>query len=263
MNKTAATVSAALVALGGLVALAPPAQAVRALAVTTETRAVLLSASHVEVRGSVTCVGGPEEGAVGVVLVQPPESVAQDGGGSTPFSCEAGETVRWAVLVTAGEGSQFSTAGARFSTYANTPCSDTETDCPSADDNGTLTIASASRRDGVDLSPASLRFGRQPFGSFTKRSFTITNTGSRTLDVSIESRVMPDDFSPGQPESTCPLAGVGVNVLLPGESCTHTVGFRPDPFFEQPESALMSVSARDLSGRLVEDARVRLSGRGY
>ena len=120
MNKTAATVSAALVALGGLVALAPPAQAARALAVTTETRAVLLSASHVEVRGSAPASGGPEEGAVGVVLVQPPGSVAQDGGGSTPFSCEAGETVRWAVLVTAGEGAQFSTAEARFSTYANT-----------------------------------------------------------------------------------------------------------------------------------------------
>jgi hypothetical protein len=56
---------------------------------------------------------------------------------------------------------------------------------------------------------------------------------------------------------------VGVNLLLPGDSCTHTVGFQPDPFFEQPESALMSVTARDLSGAQVEDARVRLSGRGY
>ena len=49
MNKTAATVSAALVALGGLLALAPPARAARALAVTTEiyTRLVV---------GSVRCV---------------------------------------------------------------------------------------------------------------------------------------------------------------------------------------------------------------
>jgi hypothetical protein len=262
MLRTAAAVSVALVALGGL-ALAPPAQAARALAVTTETRAVLLSPTQVEVRGSVTCVGGPETGSVGVVLVQPPGSVAQDGGGSAPFACEAGETVRWAALVTAHDGTRFRTDRARYSTYASTPCSDTETDCPSADDNGTLAIRAASRGDGVDLSPTSLRFGRQAFGSFTKRTFTITNTGSRTLDVSIDSRVMPDDFSPGQPESTCPLAGVGVNLLLPGDSCTHTVGFQPDPFFEQPESALMSVTARDLSGAQVEDARVRLSGRGY
>ena len=47
---------------------------------------------------------------------------------------------------------------------------------------------------------------------------------------------MPDDFSPGQPESTCPLAGVGVNVLLPASPARDTVGFQPDPFFEQPRA---------------------------
>ena len=198
------------------------------------------------------------------MLVQPPRSVAQDGGGSTPFSCEAGETVTEPVLVTAGEGSQFSTAEARFSTYANTPAPGRRDGLPSADDNGTLTIASASRRDGIDLEPASLRFGRQPFGSFTKRTFTITNTGSRTAPAFDRGRVMPDDFSPGQPESTCRSPAWGSTCCCPASPARTRSASSPTRSSSSPRAPRLSVSARDLSSRLVEGrARVRLSGRGY
>lgn len=90
----------------------------------------------------------------------------------------------------------------------------------------------------------------------------MSNRGSRTVDVSVEGPVMPDDFSPGQPESTCPLAGVGFTLLFPGESCTHTVAFQPDPFFDQPERAPMSVVARDLTGAIMDDRLIRITGRG-
>ena len=262
MNKTAATVSAALVALGGLVALAPPAQAARALAVTTETRAVLLSASHVEVRGSVTCVGSPEEGAVGVVLVQPPGSVAQDGGGSTPFSCEAGETVRWAVLVTAGEGAQFSTAEARFSTYANTPCSDAETDCPAR----TTTAPSPSPpRPGATGSTSS----RRACGSAASPSAPSPSGPSRSptpvrAPLTCRSRAgsCPTTSRPASPSRRARSPAWGSTCCCPASPALTRSASSPTRSSSSP-SALMSVSARDLSGRLVEDARVRLSGRGY
>jgi hypothetical protein len=262
MKTTALALALALAAgVTGTVAAAP-ASAARSLTVTTEPVAVRLGATHVEVRGTLTC-GGAEQVQVGVVLVQPPGSVAQDGGGTARLDCPAGATVRWAALVTAGEGSRLAVGDARFSTYASTDCDDTETDCPSASDDGVLRIRRAAGSDGMRVRPAEMRFGRQPFGSLSRRTVTITNTGTRTLDIAIESVVMPDDFSPGQPESTCPLAGVGVSVLLPGESCTHTVAFQPDPFFAQPEQALLRLTARDLAGSVLDTVRVRLSGHGY
>src|SRR5262245_576221 len=80
----------------------------------------------------------------------------------------------------------------------------------------------------LKLRPAEVRYGSQPFESFTKKSFEIENRTSEWLRITLESVVMPDDFSPGQVESTC---GLGDTWLAPHETCFHAVGFRPTPFF--------------------------------
>ena len=120
-----------------------PAEASHSLRVTTAPTAFLLSPTTVHVSGTVTCVGAAESGSVGVVLIQPPGGIALNGGGSTPFSCSSGETVSWAVVVTANEISSFTTGEARFDTFANTECSDDEVDCPSDGLDGILQIREA------------------------------------------------------------------------------------------------------------------------
>ena len=112
------------------------------------------------------------------------------------------------------------------------------------------------------ISPRGLNFGNQPFGSFTTEVTQITNTSSETLFVTIDTIDVPDDFSPGQPESTCFLSGVGVNELAPGESCTEVIAFQPDPFFRQPESATLLITATDASGAVVSTVQVRIRGKG-
>ena len=49
----------------------------------------------------------------------------------------------------------------------------------------------------------------------------------KTIAVSIETGFVPDDFSPGQPESTC--APLGSTTLAKGQSCTYVVGYYADP----------------------------------
>ena len=49
----------------------------------------------------------------------------------------------------------------------------------------------------------------------------------KTIAVSVESTFVPDDFSPGQPESTC--APVGSTTLAKAQSCTYVVGYYADP----------------------------------
>jgi hypothetical protein len=105
--------------------------------------------------------------------------------------------------------------------------------------------------------PTEVRFGRQPFESFTKRSFAIENRSSEPLRVTLEAIQLPDDFSPGQIESTCAL---GDTWLAPGESCTHVVGFRPTPYFAGHETALMRVTARDEAGTERFERLVRIGG---
>lgn len=119
------------------------AETARSLEVTTAPTAVLLSPTTVQVNGTLACVGEGESGSIGVVLVQPPQDVALDGGGSTPFSCSAGETLPWTVVVSANEPSTFTTGAARFDTFASTDCSDDEVDCPSNGMDGTLQIRKA------------------------------------------------------------------------------------------------------------------------
>ena len=90
--------------------------------------------------------------------------------------------------------------------------------------------ATASRT--LDVDPHHLGFGKQPFNSFTKQRSRSQNVSSQPFAVSIEAAFVPDDFSPGQPESTCPLTEP--TTLDPGQSCTHVVGYYADPALPIP-----------------------------
>ncbi len=129
----AVVVALAVVAIPGI------ARASHSLVVSTENKALLLSPTQLLVTGSLTCIGEAESGSIGVVVV-PIGSVTQAGGGSTPFSCEVGETLTWTVVVEANSFSTFSKGRITYDTFAFTSCSDTETDCPSAGDQGVLKI---------------------------------------------------------------------------------------------------------------------------
>ena len=116
------------------------ARAAHSLEVSTAPRASLLSPTKVHVIGTLTCVGAAASGSVSVVLIQPPSAISITGGGSTLFSCNAGERVSWAVIVNAGESSAFVSGLARFDTFAHVECSDAEVDCPSSGTDGTIRI---------------------------------------------------------------------------------------------------------------------------
>jgi hypothetical protein len=117
-------------------------------------------------------------------------------------------------------------------------------------------------RPPVDIDPNQVKFGKQQFESFTKKSFSITNQSSETVVVTIEQVRVPDDFSPGQIESTCTLEFTDT-VLEPGETCTHVIGFRPTPFFAGRELAILRVIVRDEAGNVLYTREVRITGRGF
>src|SRR5262245_4840701 len=112
----------------------------------------------------------------------------------------------------------------------------------------------------LDVCPTQLKFGKQPYISFTKKSFTITNTGRSPVSASIESSFVPDDFSPGQPESTCPW--FAPTTLQPGESCTHVVGYYADsaPPFAGHRRVELNVVARNDAGRTLATKKVTATG---
>jgi hypothetical protein len=112
----------------------------------------------------------------------------------------------------------------------------------------------------LKTSPHSLRFGSQAFNTFTTRTVTITNLSSQTLYVTVADQ-SPDDFSPGQPGSTC-LLSYTVNVLDTGRSCTMVVGFEPAPEFGGHETAKLFISAADATGYVLATRVVRISGTG-
>jgi hypothetical protein len=112
----------------------------------------------------------------------------------------------------------------------------------------------------LSLNPSRVRFGDQPFGSFTTKTVTLKNKSSQTLQVSIDSWA-PDDISPGQPESTCPLSHT-LNVLAPGQSCTHVVGFQPSEFFRDEQTAQLNIRVYGESGEVVETHQVKITGKG-
>jgi hypothetical protein len=125
-----------------------------------------------------------------------------------------------------------------------------------------LAVPPAAQAGGsiLTVSPQHLRFGRQPLGSFTTRTVTIANSSSRTLLVTIADQ-SPDDFSPGQPGSTCFLSFT-VNVLDPGERCTMIIGFEPAPPFSGLERASLTVTAATEGGKILRTRRVRITGVG-
>lgn len=110
----------------------------------------------------------------------------------------------------------------------------------------------------VEVSPSRVRFGDQPFGSFTKKTVTLTNKSSETLDMSIDAWA-PDDISPGQPESTCPL---GLRTLAPGESCTHVIGYQPSEFFQDEQTAQLNIRVFSEAGEVLEIHQVKITGQG-
>jgi hypothetical protein len=118
--------------------------------------------------------------------------------------------------------------------------------------------AAASRT--LDVDPHHVKFGKQPFHNFTTRSFTVTNVSKRTINVSVVPGLVPDDFSPGQPDSTCALASD--TTLAPGASCTHVVGYYPDPAepFLGPRRIKLQVVARSLFGKKIERREVKVTG---
>ena len=113
----------------------------------------------------------------------------------------------------------------------------------------------------IEVDPRHVEFGEQPYDSFTKRTVTITNDSSRPLTVTVQSPFVPDDFSPGQPESTCPWDVP--TTLGPGESCTHVIGYYADsaePFQGHREIELQVV-ARDGYGTIVKTRTVKVTAR--
>jgi hypothetical protein len=87
-----------------------------------------------------------------------------------------------------------------------------------------LVMPSTAMARTLDVKPHRVEFGKQPWNSFTKRTFTIKNVSKKPVTVAVEPGFVPDDFSPGQPESTCPLTSP--TVLTPKQSCIHVVGYR-------------------------------------
>jgi hypothetical protein len=120
------------------------AHATHSLDVSTDPTARLLSSSRLRVSGTLTCLGHAESGSIGVVVL-PVGSVTLSGGGSTTFSCAAGETLSWKVIVRANSFSTFSKGRIAFDTFAFTQCSDEETDCPSDGDQGVLKVKKVKR----------------------------------------------------------------------------------------------------------------------
>ena len=114
----------------------------------------------------------------------------------------------------------------------------------------------------MDVDPHNVRFGEQPWNSFTKRTVRIENVSNRSVAVSVEPGFVPDDFSPGQPESTCPLTSP--TTLAPGESCTHVIGYYADPAdpFSGRRQIELQVVARTVTGTTLERNTVRVTAQG-
>jgi hypothetical protein len=114
----------------------------------------------------------------------------------------------------------------------------------------------------LDVDPNRVEFGPQPWNSFTKRTVRIQNVSNEPVAVAVEPGFVPDDFSPGQPESTCPLTSP--TTLAPGESCVHVIGYYADPAdpFRGRRQIDLQVVARSLGGTTLERQTVRVTARG-
>ena len=114
----------------------------------------------------------------------------------------------------------------------------------------------------LDVDPQRVEFGKQPWNSFTKRTFRIKNVSKNPVTVAVEPGFVPDDFSPGQPESTCPLTSP--TVLAPKQSCIHVVGYYADPAepFRGRRQIDLQVVARNDKGKKLERHTVKATARG-
>ena len=123
--------------------------------------------------------------------------------------------------------------------------------------------APAALADGtvLKISPRHLGFGKQVFDTFTTATITVMNTASVAVVVAFEQVRVPDDFSPGQPGSTCSLPEE--TPLAPGASCTEIVAFSPIRAFAGHEQGTLTITARDpVSGAVVDTQTIKISGRG-
>jgi hypothetical protein len=128
---------------------------------------------------------------------------------------------------------------------------------------GTLALAPAAVAGPVlQVNPHHVNFGKQQFNTFAKRTITVTNVSSEAVSVSVSSPFTPDDFSPGQIDSTCPLTEA--TLLDPGASCTHVVGYYadPNPPFLGHRRIELIFTATNASAQVVDTAVVRVSARG-
>jgi parallel beta-helix repeat protein len=120
-------------------------------------------------------------------------------------------------------------------------------------------IACAVPGAAIDVAPSHVDFGVRLHHSFTKKSFTVTNRSQESLTVTIDSTFVPDDFSPGHPESTCPWGTP--TTLAPRESCTHVIGYYADPAepFRGPREIELQVVARDQYGTVAATRTVKVT----
>jgi hypothetical protein len=125
-----------------------------------------------------------------------------------------------------------------------------------------LVTPSAASARTLDVDPHRVEFGKQPWNSFTKRTFRIKNVSKQPVTVAVEPGFVPDDFSPGQPESTCPLTSP--TVLAPKQSCIHVVGYYADPAepFRGHRQIDLQVVARNDRGKKLERHTVKVTARG-
>jgi hypothetical protein len=119
--------------------------------------------------------------------------------------------------------------------------------------------AAVGANDVLDISPKQVKFGKHPFGSLLRETITLTNAGTSSVLVDVETQEMPDDFSPGQPESTCTLPED--KLLGAGESCTHVVVWQSESgVFAGHRSATLAVIVKDpTDSSVLETHTVRLS----
>ena len=125
-----------------------------------------------------------------------------------------------------------------------------------------LAMPSTAMARTLDVDPNRVEFGAQPWNSFTKRTFEIRNAAKNPVVVSVEPGFVPDDFSPGQPESTCPLTSP--TTLAPGETCTHVVGYYADPAppFQGRRRIELTVVGRDTTGNELDRRTVPVTAQG-
>jgi hypothetical protein len=117
----------------------------------------------------------------------------------------------------------------------------------------------------LSVSPQRVNFGTKAVGTTTFKTITVTNTSTRSLQVSVTGG-LPDDFGWGPlslEEDLCVFSGG--ELLAPGDTCQVFVRFSPTDFFVQfgRQSGTLEVTASDPSMlRVLETVVVNITGAG-